>query len=146
MYNHFGKELRTFTELKEGWGRKDLYNALMQNIKDSISASINLQKYKYFYLKIYGDYDKNIVSDFSPCACCPKNPEYYRYDSYNEILDNKISVLVLKSKYPDFRSYKVECSYYIDDIDENKKHGFEIYAVKKSIVEQCASKIAKLFF
>ena len=79
-------------KLSENWKRSDLHKA----VTDIIESKGFAIECSTFYLKIYGNYDKAMFEDFHPCSLCPYNKLYKHYHDYNELLDDKIQVIVLK--------------------------------------------------
>ena len=111
-----GQELIGKARFNGYWTVKQLYDELMRfQDLDAMSESPKIASMETFYLKIYGWYDPAIINTHtSKCSYCPDNPSYRRYHEYNELLNEKDKVLVLRSNYNDFREYEVYCAYYAD--------------------------------
>ena len=151
MKMNIGKFFIGSFELNENWEVDELYeNILKLKDKDAITppeeGGPKLKNYKYFYLKIFGPYNEKITNNFRKCECCPNNPSYYRFMDYNELLNKKQKVLVIKSKYFDFREYEIYSSYYSDEklLDNINDSYIEIRADKKSIYDKTFELILRL--
>lgn len=138
-------------ELQEGWTAKDLSEGILSLADEDAMRSEEeggpvLKNFKNFYLKIYGPYDHKIVSHVRKCEYCPNNPEFYRFMDYNELIDEKQEVLVLKSNYFNFKEYKVVCSYYSDKkLMKNMNDTYiELRADKKSVWDKLFESILRL--
>ena len=95
------------------WSKKDLYSSIMSHtVTDKEGKTFNPERYSIFYITIIGYFPDTLVSEWHSCESCPKNPKYMRYNRYNELMDIKIPVLVLKSKYRDFRNFDIAASFY----------------------------------
>ena len=141
-----GSELIGRHTFNKEWNVKELYDILMLlQDKDAASDDPSISKMKYFYLKLYGYYDPKIVKNqyVHKCVYCPDNPLYNRFQDYNELVDDKENVLVLKSQYNDFREYEICCAYYTDreNSKSDKKYTMELYGTKKSIFDKIKSKL-----
>ena len=103
------------------WTVRQLYKELMKiQDSDAASESPKIASMQTFFLKIYGWYNPEIIDKNTPkCSYCPNNPSFSRYHDYNELLNEKDQVLVLKSKYNDFKEYEVYCAYYADKITDD---------------------------
>lgn len=139
-------------ELQEGWTAKDLSEGIL-SLADEYTFMSNeedresrLKNFKNFYLKIYGPYNYKIVSHIRKCDHCPNNPEFYRFTDYNELINEKQEVLVLKSKYLNFKEYKVICSYYSDkkSMKGTNDTYIELRADKKSAWNKLLESILRL--
>ena len=110
-----GQELLGTIEFPTYWTVEELYEELMK-IQDQDAASENprIAKMETFYLKIYGDCNKDIFKDYDACEYCPNNHIYKKYHEYNALLNKKDRVIILKSSYNDFRDFDIMCAYYTD--------------------------------
>lgn len=135
--------------VNDEWNGKELYNILMEfQDADAASGNPKLPKMENFYLKIHGWCNEKILDEHNPCKACPKNSEYSRYDNYNELIgyDNKETVVVLKSKYHDFREFKIFCAYYsTKEYKDEYKTMFELYGNPKTLWNKISDFFAKLF-
>jgi hypothetical protein len=111
-----GQELLGKTKFNGHWTVKQLHDELMKfQDQDAASETPKIASMERFYLKIYGWYDPAIIDNTTPkCSYCPDNPSFRRYQDYNELLNEKDRVLVLTSKYNDFKEYEIYCAYYAD--------------------------------
>lgn len=129
MFTKIGEETLFKFHLNDNWTKEDLYDHLNMEIISRLDENGNyldyhksLSKlYRTFYILIYGDYDKSIVTDEDPCLVCPNNHIYKKYHDYNQLLDQKEKVLVLKSHFHDFRSYDIHAAYYTNILSKQKK-------------------------
>lgn len=119
MFRKIGDELLLSLKLADNWTKDKLHNLLMDTIE---SMEINTKKYDVYYLKLFGKYDKRIINlnedEEIPCECCPNNLKYEKFWEYNQFKDEKIPVLVLVSKYIDFREYSIYAAYYADKMED----------------------------
>lgn len=135
--------------VNEKWDGKDLYKVLME-FQDADAASENpmIKKMQCFYLKIHGYCNEKIIEHFDPCKACPKRQGYERFNNYNELIgfDNKEVVIVLKSKYNDFRDYKIFCAYYSSkEYNDDYMTMFELYGNTKTFFDKIGDYLQKTF-
>ena len=112
-------------KLEDGWNKKDLYKKILEKNNQVLSEDKSGKKiknnffraYDKFFIKIYGHYDKSILQNLHKCYSCPYNDEYRKFDDYNELRDEQETVLVLSSKYSDFRDYRIYCAYFSDKLE-----------------------------
>lgn len=127
-FKTIGDERIDYFELKGEWTKKELYNLLMERM----NTYENKDDYDLFYLKLFGKYDNSIIEEINDeCKLCPNNERYLKYWDYNQLKNERINVLVLASRYIDFREYDVFASYYTDD-DENRENNVELWGRKKT--------------
>ena len=120
------RSLLTF-KLESGWTKTNLYSKLMDEIASHLDSSH--RKYGKYFLKIRGHYDKALLQNEVMCDACPYNPAYRCYHDYNTLRDEKEQILVLSSKYIDFREYDIYASYFTDKLDIEDSDNIELWAM-----------------
>lgn len=93
-------------DLPENWDKKDLYFYIQQRLTDIKNEEVFNQR--NYYMKIRGYYPKNLLDGFFKCECCPYNNRS-REEDYNQFIDedDNMCVLILKSRYIDFRNFDI---------------------------------------
>lgn len=136
MFKQIGEEKILGFKLNENWTKADLHDNLIILIN---RIEINPKNYTTFYLKLFGKYDKSIIDCIDEeennvgCFCCPNNPKYEKYWQFNQLKNDKVPVLVLVSKYIDFKDYSIYAAYYTDKIS-NESDNIEMWGNKKSFM------------
>lgn len=121
MNTKIGDRLLLNFKMNPGWNKKDLYNTLIDEIGSKVSP-MDQKKYGKFFLKIRGYYDKAIIQNEQECDACPYNYIYKAYNDYNVLRDEKEPVLVLSSKYVNFKEYDIYAAYFTDKAELNSEN------------------------
>lgn len=141
-----GEVLLYSFRLDNDWTKKDLYNELIKKSKVPLSDEDSTRNtlYDKFFIKIYGNYDESILQNSYKCYSCPYNDEYRKFDDYNELRDEQEKVLVLVSRYLDFRDYKIYCSYFSDKLVEGSDNVF-VYGENDDILKKITNIFKSIF-
>lgn len=135
MFRKIGDELLLSLKIADNWTKDKLHSLLMDTLE---SMEINQKKYDVYYLKLFGTYDKRIINltddEEISCEFCPMNPKYEKFWEYNQFRDEKIPVLVLMSKYIDFKEYGIFAAYYTDKVKDGNT--MELWGQKKTWYEK----------
>lgn len=107
------------------WDTVDLYKDIIKKAmlyfdesnenKDTSLSLDDFKNMKSYYIKIQGYYPESLVNIFDRCDYCPhkkgNNNHFLLEKEINNEENKNHNILILKSKYWDFRSYEIEDCY-----------------------------------